>query len=441
MTTATAVTIEVPDLDDLARVSDDVLIERMRRWAGARRTVDTGLARLAGEVAARSSLELGYDGLAQRAGARTPDALVAQLTGASAPEARTLVAVGALLDAPAPWLAGVADGVGSGEVSVGTAAAIQQGLGLPNADVAADDLADAATKLVTEAGHLPPEKAARRARQVRDELDEAGVADREALLREKRFLRLTPQADGMTRIFGMLDPESAALVTDAIDLVTAPRRGGPRFVDAAAKERADAIVTDPRTTEQIALDALVDMVRIAAAADSGRVFGTHKPGVRVHVASRDLVRGAGIATIEGQTSPVSIATARRRACSDGILPLLFDGRRPLDLGRSQRLFTWRQREMLAAIWGGCAVSECDRPPSWTEAHHADEWERDRGGTDVENGVLLCRHHHMMVHNRGWRIRRRGGRYWFTPPSGDPLNTTTELVPKNPVTRRRDARGG
>ena len=107
-----------------------------------------------------------------------------------------------MIDTPSPWLTAVARRAASGEVSVGTAAAIQHGLGSPNADVAADDLADAATKLLDEVAGLPPEKAARRAREVRDELDAEGVADREAALRDKRFLRLTPQADGMTRVNG-----------------------------------------------------------------------------------------------------------------------------------------------------------------------------------------------------------------------------------------------
>jgi hypothetical protein len=83
------------------------------------------------------------------------------------------------------------------------------------------------------------------------------VIDREEALRQKRFLRLIPQADGMTRLSGLLDPESAALVTDAVDAVTAPRRGGPRFVEPGAAARAEAIVRDTRSTEQLALDALV----------------------------------------------------------------------------------------------------------------------------------------------------------------------------------------
>ncbi|MBX3194530.1 MAG: DUF222 domain-containing protein [Microbacteriaceae bacterium] len=431
MTTATTVSVEVPDLGGVARASDAELIEMMRQWAGARRTIDTGLARLAAEVQVRSSLELGYDGLAQRSGARTPDALVTRITGASGPEARTLVAVGTLLEDPAPWLAPVASEVRAGRISVGAAGAIQSGLGTPTADVAADDLTDAAERLATEARDLPPEKVARRAREARDELDEAGVADREAALRAKRYLRLTLLPDGMTRLNGLLDPESAALVTDAIDQVTAPRRGGPRFVDPAQKARAEAIVGDPRTTEQVALDALVDMVRIAGAADPGRVFGTRRPSVRVHVTQGDLDRRAGAASIEGQTASVSIATAERLGCADGYLPILFEDGEPLRLGRSQRLFSRGQRDVLAAIWGGCAVPGCDRPPSWTEAHHTTPCS-EGGKTDVADGILLCRHHHMLVHNNGWRIRRRGTDYTLDPPPGDALNRSVRLKPKNPT---------
>ena len=435
--------LDVPSLDGIECVDDVVLIEAIRQWAEARRVVDAGLARLAGIVAERSTAELGYRGLAQRAGLRTADALMSQLTGTSGPEARAITTAGTLMNDPQPWLGEVAQQLATGELSVGAAAAIQTGLGAPSPTVAADDLADAAHEILNSSPGLPPEKVARRARELRDELDEAGVADREAALRQKRFLRLIPQPDGMTRLTGLLDPESAALVTDAVDAVTAPRRGGPRFVDPDAAARADAIVHDARSTEQLALDAVVEMIRIAAAADRGRVFGTHKPAVRVHVSLHDLDRRAGVAHLEGQTAAISTASAQRIACADGFLPVLFDDDgTALRLGRSRRRFSEKQRLVLSAIWGGCAVGDCERPPSWTEAHHIDEWHKDHGRTDVEDGVLLCRHHHLMVHNNGWRVRRRGTEYELLPPPEDRLHPVPiALAPKNPIHRRATAQAG
>ncbi len=445
MPTATMLHLEVPELQGISGASDGELIETMRAWARARRQVDVGLATLAGEVAARSTLELGYGGLAQRAGARTADGLVSQLTGTTGVEARAITTVGTMLNAPAPWLGEVATRVAAGEVSVGAAAAIQTGLGTPSPTVAADDLADAAHSLLTTVGSLRPEKVARRARELRDELDEAGIADRETALREKRFLRLIPQPDGMTKLIGLLDPESAALVTDAVDAVTSPRRGGPRFVDPDAVARADAILNDGRSTEQLTLDALVDMVRIAAATDNGRVFGVRVPAVRVHVTLADLDRRTGTAHLEGQTTAISVATAHRIACADGLIPILFDDHgKPLKLGRAKRSFTEHQRTVLAAIWGGCAHPHCDRPPSWTEAHHINEWTRDHGRTDIDDGILLCRHHHLMIHNNSWHIRRSGVHYELLPPPDDLLHhEPITLTPKNPTHRgavaRRNAR--
>ncbi|MEP6842391.1 MAG: DUF222 domain-containing protein [Pseudolysinimonas sp.] len=437
MPTALLMHLQVPDLSGIEGATDLELIATVRAWARTRRVVDAGLATLAGVVAARSTVELGYDGLAQRSGARTAEALVSKLTGTTGVEARAITTVGTMLNAPAPWLGEVAKQVAAGEVSVGAAAAIQTGLGLPSSSVAADDLADAAHALLKVASDLPPEKVASHARELRDELDEVGVVDREAHLHSKRFLRLIPQSDGMTKLIGLLDPESAALVTDAVDAVTSPRRGGPRFIDSEAVARAEAIVRDERTTEQLALDALVEMVRIAASADSGRVFGVRQPAVRVHVTASDLRRGAGAAHLEGQTAAVSIQTAERISCSAGAIAIEFDDDgTALRLSRRKRTFTEKQKLIQAAIWGGCAASDCERPPSWTEAHHIDEWHRDNGSTDVEDGVLLCRHHHLLVHNNGWRIRRTATQYQLLPPPGDLLHhEPITLTPKNPTYRR------
>ncbi|MBU1587703.1 MAG: 13E12 repeat family protein, partial [Actinobacteria bacterium] len=80
----------------------------------------------------------------------------------------------------------------------------------------------AAAQLLREAPDLTLERLAARARELRSELDLDGVADREAQLRSRRYLHLTPQADGMTRLSGLLDPESAATVVATFDAATSP---------------------------------------------------------------------------------------------------------------------------------------------------------------------------------------------------------------------------
>lgn len=432
----TAPTIEVPHLDTLGRASDAELLEAVREWNACVRSAQSVVAAFAAEIDRRSRRDLGYEGLAQRSGARTPELLVSQLTGTSMREARDLVAVGRVLDATPVWLEHVATGVAVGSLSVGAAAAITTGLGAPSGGVAADDLLDAARQLVVEAPGLSADQVARRARELRDDLDADGVAEREAALRDKRSLRWAKTADGLTRMTAFLDPESAAFVVPAFDAITSPRRGGPRFVDPDQAARDQALLDDPRTTEQIALDGFVDLIRIAVTADPGHVYGIRKPAVRILVNERDLRDGTGAAHADGEHTALSTTTADRLACAHGYRPLLsrIDG--TIDVGRSQRLFTDRQKEALATLWGGCAFPHCERPPSWTEAHHIVSWLRG-GPTDISNGILLCRHHHFLIHHTPWRIEPppNPDEPWLLHPPKDQGRQPLELVPKNPVYRR------
>jgi hypothetical protein len=177
------------------------------------------------------------------------------------------------------------------------------------------------------------------------------------------------------------------------------------------------LLDDPRTIPQLALDALIDLVELGVAGDSAHIVGTNKPTVRLHVTATDLDRRAGVAQFEGQTASVSIATAERNVCATGFVPILFDkdGGQVMNVGRDERLFTRRQRIGLAARDGGCRFPDCDRPPGWTEAHHINEWDRDHGRTDIADGILLCRHHHLLVHTNGWRVTRTGAAYFVVPP--------------------------
>jgi hypothetical protein len=191
-------------------LSDVSLLAAQRAVAVERRGLDAQAAVLAAEIGRRSRRELGHDGLAQRLGARTPERLVQQLTGSSARDASTMVRVGSL---PGDSLLGAA--VSNGLLGLDAVDAIHDGLG----DDAADEVV---AGLIDDAASLTIEQLAARARQIRADLDEDGVTDRERHLRGQRYLRLIRLRDGMTRLSGLLDPESAAIVVAAYDGATSP---------------------------------------------------------------------------------------------------------------------------------------------------------------------------------------------------------------------------
>jgi len=420
-------------------LNDDDLLALQSRIAEGGRLVELASAALAAEIAVRSRPELGYSGLAQRRGARTPEALVQSVTGGTAHASRRLVRVGTQMASPLaePWLAPIIRLVAAGSLATEALDLVRAALGAPSASVSADALLDVAALLASEPSTLAPERLAARAREARDSLDAAGVAHREAELRDRRYLRLFPQPDGMTRIAGLLDPESAAILVAAVDDATSPRRGAPRFTDPRARDLAEAVVLDPRSTEQLALDAVVELVGVAVRSRDTGVLGARRPDVRVLVTQQDLDRRVGVGYIEGQSATISVSSVERLACDGGLVPILFDDATgaTLNLGRTQRLHNARQRTVIAARDGGCLAPGCDRSVSWTEVHHIHEFSKG-GRTDVADGVLLCRHHHLLVHNNGWSITRHEHAYWLVPPPDiDPEQRPIPLRSKSAAVRR------
>jgi hypothetical protein len=469
----TVPTIAQVHRSSIAHLTDDALMTLHGDLAELRQRTDSNLAVLADEIARRSHHTLGHDGLAQRLGSRTPENLIQRLTGVGAREAGAMVRVGSMLagsmlagddgqpgaddratasdlppgaaDPTAPqsaWLRPLAVAIGEARLTVEAADAIGRGLGQPTDSVTPAHLESAAAQLAAESALRTVEQLAVRARQARALLDleaESELVDeREAALRDRRYLHLTRQADGMTRLNALLDPESAALVRDAVDGATSPRRDGPRFVSPSEREadendRALRMLTDTRTTPQIALDAVVELIRLGGEVAPTEVIGVRAPAVQVIVAERDLREGRGLAFFEGQTEPVGTSTADRHVCASGVVPIVIDEVGDVvALGRESRLFTRRQRIALAARDGGCRFPGCERPPSWTEAHHIVPWSSG-GSTDLHDGVLLCRHHHLLLHNNGWRFARIDGDLHVIPPPDidaeqRPIPTPSKSVP-------------
>jgi hypothetical protein len=445
------VPLDAPALRDL---TDNDLLSLTDLGATARRLLDTRTALIAGELARRSRPELAHAGLAQRLGHRTVEELVRVTTGESRRDAVTAVNAGRLLVAseldasladpsagssahgrvddslpPAPaYLEPAIAAVRTGAQSAAALDAIRSGLGEPSEHVAAAALREACERLVEAAASLDVDRLHRLARHLRDNLDCGAIADRERVQRDARSFRMTALPDGMTRATWLLDPESAAHVRELVDRAISPKRRPVRFTSADDAEKSARIIDDSRTPEQYASDSLLQLLISGADADPSMILGTGAPSVRVLVTARDLARGDGTGSLEAavgqpEGTTLTLSTVQRLLCDGTQTPILIGSTgQPLDVGRSQRLFTARQRIALSARDGGCRWPGCERPPSWCEAHHINQWQRDNGETNVDAGILLCRHHHLLLHDQGWHIVRTetSTAYNLVPPeSVDP----------------------
>lgn len=178
----------------------------------------------------------------------------------------------------------------------------------------------------------------------------------------------------------------------------------------------DPAVKDRRTHGQRLLDGLISCVQLAARTGRLPMNGGLKSQLYLSVTQEDLDRmdGTGVATAP-YSGPVPLALFETELCTSEVTTLLRDSNASiLDVGRTQRLFTFAQRKILLARDMGCAFPGCMAPPFWAEAHHIIPWQ-DGGATSVDNGVLCCSLHHHYLHDRGWTVRLDGGTAWFTPP--------------------------
>ena len=449
---------------DVARfhaLSNEDLQTLARRNADVARLVEIRGNLLAAEIAQRSAPELGSAGLAQKLGHRTPAKMIERTTGVSGYTAKNAIDAGQTLNDAAglpdpvtgaieppkePWMHPVAAAITAGRLSGEQLSVIRKGLGAPTATVTAQMLTEAAKLLVDEAAFLTLHQLARRAAAVRDEIDPAGISEREARRRAKRrLIYVAANAEAISKLIWEMDPETDAPVKALYDRLTSPKRGGPRFVDEAEQAKADAIANDDRTPEQLASDGFLHLLEAGADADDSQLLGSGGPIVKYTVVKDEFDNGTGIGRIEGaEATPVSQETLERLVCGGATEEIIFDkDLNPIDVGKLMRLYSKKQKTALAARDGGCMWPGCDRPPSWTEAHHVEHHHKG-GKTTIENGILLCRFHHLLLHNNLWSITRDLFGWWLIPPVDVDPNQVPRPMPTKSLAykdleRHRDRR--
>ena len=249
-----------------------------------------------------------------------------------------------------------------------------------------------------------------------DEIENTIVEDREKRAWARAEFWMVDQHDGTAK-GGFVIPEAQAdMLRTALEAISAPQVMKTETPD-------DAVLTErPGYGQKLgwAFCTLIEKIPADRLPDTAGVGAI----LTINLDHQVLLDKIAAATLSTGTK-ISAGQARRMACELRLLPAVFGGESlPLDVGRAKRLFTGHQRRALELRDQGCIFPGCDRPPGWCIGHHARQTWADGGATDLHDGVLMCPHHHHVLHDDGWDVQfARDGIPELIPPATiDPTQT-------------------
>ena len=206
---------------------------------------------------------------------------------------------------------------------------------------------------------------------------------------EARSLKLSTWFDGALLISGVLDSVGGAALRSVLEPLA--RKSGTH---------------DARSRERRLADALVELA----------TGGEQPAKIQVTSSVETLLGLVGAPAGQMEFSlPISSKTVERLACDCSITRVLLNSESTvIDVGRSKRVVSEPGRRALKARDGSCRWPGCERPASWSAAHHVVHWIHG-GTTDLDNLILLCHRHHWMVHEGGWQLVRSESNQLLTIP--------------------------
>lgn len=354
-------------------------------------------------------------GLSARCGARTTSTWLRDLLNLAESDAKSRVLVaqqaapggeGRPEAASAPDLPATAEVLRTGETSVAHGRVIVEAMRKLPPSTGSDQRETAEAMLAEQSRTLSPRQLRKLAEELRCELDQEGAAWTEQYQLEHRALHVGTGWDGMTVLNGRLDRETGARLRAVLEPLAAPHpeEDGTR---------------DPRSAARRNADALESLLATAPDGDQNPAESSGRPQITVTINHEDLNRQALAPTggrLEPTGQPVTAATARRIACDAEVLPLVLGGQsQPLDVGKARRTAPAHLRSALLVRDGRCAFPRCDQPPGTPEAHHVQHW-ADGGPTAIHNMVMVCAHHHRVLHHKDWQVELPDGKPVFVPPA-------------------------
>ena len=309
-------------------------------------------------------------------------------------DARSLMRSARLVDR-SPDIAKLLD---SGDITVGHVDAVARHVTPPRAELF-DQHSDA---LLDAARSLSPDDTAAVACRWAAYADDALNRGEPEQLHARRGVWFRRVGDvEEARVLGPID--ETAVLGDALDRLEPPD--------------AKTVPGGPRTLAQRRFDALMRLARGGLADRDGRIDPAHAVNV---VIDAETLAGEfnpdGRCEILGHGS-VLPQTVRRLICDSWLSRVVMNAKAEvLEMGRAARLFTQSQRRAIMIRDGGCALACCDRPPGWCDVHHIDAFGPPTNGlTDIDNGIGLCRPHHTLVHEYGWKLYRADDGNWYLEP--------------------------
>jgi hypothetical protein len=225
---------------------------------------------------------------------------------------------------------------------------------------------------------------------------EAQLEREERAAHTDRYLTITDDGAGGVRLKGRGSVEDGALIKAALLPLTCP-------TPAVDEHDSSGPILDPRDGGARMWDAAVQVFQHAL--DTQAAPDSHRTPARllVTISHEALLDDVGTGTTaDGLEVPPGLV--RRLACDAEIVPVVLGSRgEVLDIGRTSRTVTTPIWHGLVARDRHCAFPACTRPPVMCHAHHLQHW-ADGGNTSLDNLVLVCGHHHRVLHHTPWQIR-------------------------------------
>lgn len=227
--------------------------------------------------------------------------------------------------------------------------------------------------------------------------------------------------DGSLVIKARLPAESGALVLKALEAAEDEITVAAFAENVPAETCSEELPGAARRA-----DALADIAGQYLSDKSTPVRQAERYQVVVHVDEESLRDAGESGRCDIENGPALCPETARRVACDASVVVLHSGAdgSPLNIGRKSRSVPPSIRRALAHRDHGCRFPGCTSARH-VDAHHIRHW-RDGGETSVRNLVSLCRHHHRLVHEGGFRVHRnRDGGFQFFTPNG-------VLIPEVPV---------